>query len=144
MEQLKAPALTRGLIATEPFDSHDTFGHGIFQKKTMLLLFIAVFVLNSQASVIKLIAGDVDHWCRPPPHYNLSVITWRKEFIPVEAGGKPSGCLFYRYHPDFNNTELTACQEREYDASSAGRTVVSNWNLVCNRRVLLVARLSRP
>ncbi|KAH9367975.1 hypothetical protein HPB48_022398 [Haemaphysalis longicornis] len=141
MELLKASPLTRGLVASESFDSHDDFGHGIFQKKTMLLLIISVFVLNSQARVIKLIAGDVDHWCRPPPNYNLSATTWRKVFIPVEADGKPNRCLFYKYHPDFNPTERTACQEWEYDASSAGRTVISYWNLVCHRRVLLVAAL---
>ncbi|KAH9367972.1 hypothetical protein HPB48_017465 [Haemaphysalis longicornis] len=142
MELLKAPALTRRLVASESFDSHDAFGHGIFQKKTMLLLIISVFVLNSQARVIKLIAGDVDHWCRPPPNYNMSATIWTKEFIPVEADGKPSRCLFYKYHPDFNHTELTACQEWEYDASTAGRTIVSYWNLVCHRRVLLVAALA--
>ncbi|KAH9367980.1 hypothetical protein HPB48_022393 [Haemaphysalis longicornis] len=109
----------------------------------MVLGIMGVFLMSTHFAVIKVIAGDVDHWCQQPPDSNVSAIIWRKEFIPVEADGRPSRCrAYYKNQTDFNNTEPTACNEWEYDVSTAGSTIVSVWNLVCHRRVLLVVALA--
>ncbi|KAH9367978.1 hypothetical protein HPB48_022395 [Haemaphysalis longicornis] len=144
MELLQPQALLKkGLILSESFDIDDAFGHGVLQKQAMVLGIMGVFLMSTHFAVIKVIAGDVDHWCQQPPDSNVSAIIWRKEFIPVEADGRPSRCrAYYKNQTDFNNTEPTACNEWEYDVSTAGSTIVSVWNLVCHRRVLLVAALA--
>ncbi|KAL1436207.1 hypothetical protein MTO96_010944 [Rhipicephalus appendiculatus] len=56
---------------------------------------------------------------------------------PLEADGRPSRCTVYKYPGDPNDTDVTACDHWDYDPKNKKRTVVSTWNLVCRRRVII-------
>ncbi|KAH9374201.1 hypothetical protein HPB48_018989 [Haemaphysalis longicornis] len=122
------------LLISEGFDCHDAFGHGLFQRRLLLLTIIAIFVANSEGALLAVIASDVDHWCRQPPNLNVSVTFWKNSAIPVEANGRLSRCHIYKHPEDPNDTQVVTCDEWNYDDQRAMQTVVSVWNLVCHRR----------
>ncbi|KAH9380400.1 hypothetical protein HPB48_017605 [Haemaphysalis longicornis] len=132
---------TTGFIISESFDCYDAFGHGVFQLQMIGLVISAILALNCHSLVMPVIARDIDHWCKQPSDLNVSSDDWRDQFIPVEADGRPSRCGVYKHLNDSSEAEVIACQEWEYGNGSE-TTVVSTWNLVCHRRVLLVAALA--
>ncbi|XP_050024612.1 solute carrier family 22 member 7-like [Dermacentor andersoni] len=83
------------LRTSESFDCEEGFGHGPFQKRTLLLLLLGVFSLNSQTAVVPLVTGDVDHWCKPLAGFNISAANWKNIAIPTEADGRFSRCRVY-------------------------------------------------
>ncbi|XP_077530977.1 solute carrier family 22 member 13-like [Haemaphysalis longicornis] len=132
---------TTGLIISESFDCNDAFGHGVFQLQMIVLVISAILALNCHALVMSVIARDIDHWCKQPRDSNVSSADWREQFIPVEADGRPSRCDVYKHINDGGEVDVIPCEEWEYGSGSE-TTVVSTWNLVCHRRVLLVAALA--
>ncbi|KAH9380405.1 hypothetical protein HPB48_017600 [Haemaphysalis longicornis] len=132
---------TTGLIISESFDCYDAFGHGVFQFQMIVLVISAILALNCHSLVMPVIARDIDHWCKQPRDSNVSSADWRNHFIPIEADGRPSRCDVYKHLNDSSEADVIPCREWEYGSGSE-TTVVSTWNLVCHRRVLLVATLA--
>ncbi|KAH9380406.1 hypothetical protein HPB48_017599 [Haemaphysalis longicornis] len=132
---------TTGLIISESFDCYDAFGHGTFQLQMIVLVISAILALNCHSLVMPVIARDIDHWCKQPRDSNVSSADWRNHFIPIEADGRPSRCDVYKHLNDSSEADVVHCQEWEYGSGSE-TTVVSTWNLVCHRRVLIVAALA--
>ncbi|XP_050024594.1 solute carrier family 22 member 7-like [Dermacentor andersoni] len=83
------------LRTSESFDSEEGFGHGPFQKRTLLLILLGVFSITSQTTLVPLLTADVDHWCKPPAGFNISAADWKNIAIPTEANGRFSRCRVY-------------------------------------------------
>ncbi|XP_075724205.1 solute carrier family 22 member 7 [Rhipicephalus microplus] len=137
--------LLRDLSTSESFDCYDAFGHGLFQRRLLLLCTIAFFLFNVHDFAYRLILKDVEYWCKlpaPPPQSNISVVEWRGLFLPEEPDGKLSRCRRYEYPKEPNGTtpETIVCDEWEYgdDDEPARTSAVSDWNLVCQRDTLII------
>ncbi|XP_064457462.1 organic cation transporter protein-like isoform X1 [Ornithodoros turicata] len=88
-----------------------------------------------------------DHWCAPPAQFaNLSRELWWNYSIPFEPTEEGSlarsRCTVYQREADFilsepvvpdNGTSIQKepCSEWEYDTSFHSRTVLSEWDVVC-------------
>ncbi|XP_037568019.2 solute carrier family 22 member 15 [Dermacentor silvarum] len=84
---------------------------------------------------MRLFLARVDHWCRPPLEYSLSLEIWKNTSIPLLPDGSYSKCNMY--HPTAHTANgskvVVSCNEWEYDLSPGKKSVVSEWNLVCDR-----------
>ncbi|XP_070382648.1 solute carrier family 22 member 7-like [Dermacentor albipictus] len=83
------------LRTSESFDCEEGFGDGPFQKRTLLLILLGFFSINTQTAVVPLVTGDVDHWCKPLAGFNISAADWKNIAIPTEADGRFSRCRVY-------------------------------------------------
>ncbi|KAH6940207.1 hypothetical protein HPB50_026329 [Hyalomma asiaticum] len=136
--------LSKDLLTSESFDCYDAFGQGTFQRRLLLLCAIAPFLLNLHGFVFRLILRDVEYWCKlpaTPPDYNVSSDAWRSLLLPEEEDGKLSRCRRYE-SPEEQNGSTPAtilCEGWDYgdDDEPARTSIVSDWNLVCQRRVLV-------
>ncbi|KAK8782098.1 hypothetical protein V5799_016560 [Amblyomma americanum] len=131
--------LTKDLLTSESFDCYEAFGHGVFQWRLMGLCTLAAFLMNINDLVFPLISRDVEHWCKQSAASNISEVAWRNAAVPAAIGGRLSQCLLYKHPEDADNAESVPCQEWEYDDERARTSIVSEWNLVCDRRLLIVA-----
>ncbi|KAL1428435.1 hypothetical protein MTO96_002812 [Rhipicephalus appendiculatus] len=144
------------LRTSESFDCQECFGYGAFQKRLFILLILSGFSVISQTSIVTLVFGDGDHWCKRPMGFNISAAEWKNIAIPLEADGRLSKCRIYErcvppvdlspskpaadgQRQAVNDTREIPCDEWEYDDSVADSTAVSSWNLVCHRRLLRIA-----
>ncbi|XP_070395557.1 steroid transmembrane transporter SLC22A24-like [Dermacentor albipictus] len=125
------------LETSESVDCFDAIGHGVYQQRLLFLSFVSSFLVHVNILSFYLISGDVDHWCRPPPDWTMSVAAWRNSAIPLEADGSPSRCSVYKNPADPNDTDVVACDHWDYDPKNEKKTIVSSWNLVCHRRSLI-------
>ncbi|KAK8774894.1 hypothetical protein V5799_010575 [Amblyomma americanum] len=85
----------------------------------------------------------MEHWCRRPDSFaNLSVADWKQLAIPLDERGRFSRCTM-RDPPDASYApKVVPCTSWEFDMDKYGNNIVSQWNLVCDRRWLIdVARL---
>ncbi|XP_065302411.1 solute carrier family 22 member 7-like [Dermacentor albipictus] len=136
--------LSKDLLTSESFDCADAFGHGTFQRRLLLLCTIATFLSNLHGFVFPLIMRDVKYRCKlpaPPPHYNGSALEWRSLLIPEEADGELSLCRRYEHpeEPNGSTPNTIPCGEWVYDDDDepARTSIVSDWDLVCQRRILV-------
>ncbi|KAH9371489.1 hypothetical protein HPB48_021508 [Haemaphysalis longicornis] len=130
------PPNNRNFLLSESFDCFDGFGHGNFQKRTLLICIVSVIVVSSHSYLQSVIARDVDHWCGRPPHSNMSAQAWKNEAIPLDADGQLSRCRQYEIPEETNNSRTIPCKYWEYDEDQAMTTLRSTWDLVCGRQEL--------
>ncbi|KAK8757163.1 hypothetical protein V5799_000134 [Amblyomma americanum] len=131
--------LSKDLLTSESFDCYDAFGHGIFQRRLLVLCTLAAFLTNAHGYALKLISKDVEYWCKQPATSNISEVAWRNAVVPEGTYGRSSRCYLYELPEDPNNTEAIPCQEWEYGDERERMSIVSEWNLVCERRLLKAA-----
>ncbi|KAH9372598.1 hypothetical protein HPB48_019117 [Haemaphysalis longicornis] len=129
--------LSRDLLTCESFDCYDAFGHGPFQRRLLLFCSLAFFLMNANSFVLHLITSDVGHWCKRPPHSNMSAAAWINSAIPLESDGSLSRCFRFEHPDEPNNTNTIPCEEWEFEEELASSTIISEWNLVCQRRLLI-------
>ncbi|XP_077497480.1 organic anion transporter 3-like [Amblyomma americanum] len=120
------------------------YGHGSFQRRTLLFGIAALMVLQCHSHALVLIAGPVDHWCKPPAEFsNLSAHGWKHIGIPWDERGHHSRCRMYvqPFIPGSNSTSdqqaTVPCTAWDYNPKDAMLTARSSWNLVCHREWLL-------
>ncbi|KAH6938646.1 hypothetical protein HPB50_011226 [Hyalomma asiaticum] len=131
------------LLTSEYFDCHEGFGDGAFQTRLLILSTVTIFLLNGQAVLLPAISNDVDHWCKRPTGSNISAEAWKDAAIPVGADGRHSRCHAFEDPIDLNDTAVVVeCHEWEYDQAQASTSVISVWNIVCRRRVLIAATMA--
>ncbi|XP_065300671.2 solute carrier family 22 member 7-like [Dermacentor albipictus] len=160
------------LQTSESFDCEEAFGHGPFQTRMLVLILLGLFSVNSQAMVISLVTGDIDHWCKPLAGFNNSAADWKNIAIPIEADGRFSRCRIYerckppadhidsaehrksgavltradewysRCIQDTSDLRDVPCEEWDYDVRTAEASAVSSWNMVCDRRLLPAALIA--
>ncbi|KAH9364170.1 hypothetical protein HPB48_000812 [Haemaphysalis longicornis] len=121
---------------SEGFDCEEAFGSGHFQNRIVLFTAIANFVMLTHAIAFPLISTDIDHWCRQPTGWNLSANTWKSIAIPLKPDGRYSQCTVYANPGDPNDTKAVECDAWDYDLERVNTSIVSEWNMVCNRRSL--------
>ncbi|XP_040071754.2 solute carrier family 22 member 6-B-like [Ixodes scapularis] len=144
---MKAPSLlTRDRTAsapTAPLDTALVFGHVTFQRLALLCATLSIFIAVSNGLAAVVFARPVEHWCRPPAELAfMHTDVWKNQSIPVEPDGTFSKCT--RYEPLLDagnateNRTVVFCNEWDYDLATAGKSIVSEWNLVCHRHRLLL------
>ncbi|XP_077519990.1 solute carrier family 22 member 7-like [Amblyomma americanum] len=126
------------LVTSECFDCGDVFGHGRFQHCLFILTMVSMCAMHCHTLVFGLISGDVDHWCKQPQgEVMMSAASWRNVAIPLDPNGRFSRCTVYVYPGNPNDTRVVGCHQWDYDPERVRSTIVSQWDLVCNRRPLL-------
>ncbi|XP_077485822.1 beta-alanine transporter-like [Amblyomma americanum] len=129
----KTEGSRRGSDRVEP-----PYGVGAFQLLALFSLTIAggAFLLHNES--FRLTAVAMDHWCRRPPNFtNVSVAKWKHIAIPLDGNGQHSHCTV-RDPPDGGSmARVVPCTSWEYDHGTYGHNIVSEWNLVCERRWLI-------
>ncbi|XP_064489000.1 solute carrier family 22 member 6-like isoform X1 [Ornithodoros turicata] len=94
--------------------------------------------LNNMAYVF-LVTGN-DHWC--DGHLGeQQQDEWKQRFVPYDKGmGSYSQCeMYHKYynqsgHLVVDNGTLVACDAWAYEEHPFGKTLTTDWNLVCDRR----------
>ncbi|KAH6935685.1 hypothetical protein HPB50_008007 [Hyalomma asiaticum] len=124
------------LVSSECFDCRDLFGYGNFQRCIFFLAMVSLCALHCHTLSFRLISGDVDHWCKRPGNPGLSVAAWRNVAIPLGDDGKRSRCTVYVHPHDSNGTQTEPCYSWDYDPARERSSIVSQWDLVCHRRIL--------
>ncbi|XP_077512782.1 solute carrier family 22 member 4-like [Amblyomma americanum] len=128
---------SKDLLTSESFDCRDAFGHGFYQSRLMLICAIAAFVASSHSFVFSLISGDVEFWCKQPWQFKFSLNDSTDAVVPSPANRTSDPCRIYDEHSNGQNSSTgVPCQQWEYDNDWAKTTVVSEWNLVCQRQPL--------
>ncbi|KAH7960858.1 hypothetical protein HPB49_024030 [Dermacentor silvarum] len=121
-------------------------GHGRFQRIVLVTAFVANLVVLLHSFAYYLIGRPVDHWCRPPDDLrHLGVQGWKNVAIPVLADGSFSKCTVYQPplpEDNHDNRSTVPCKRWDYDTETDGDSIVSKWDLVCNRRWLYSASKS--
>ncbi|KAG1691498.1 Organic cation transporter protein [Nymphon striatum] len=104
-------------------------------------------------------APSIDHWCSKPDHLEeLSTELWKNYSLPSEEteGGKHTYSSCKQYDIDYKNISVAeyvsfmnnfksgnrtvsekSCSSWAYDKSFWKETIVSDWNLVCDKSVLV-------
>ncbi|KFM64973.1 Organic cation transporter protein, partial [Stegodyphus mimosarum] len=117
-------------------------GNGPWQRRIFLvILFFAIPSATHNLS-ISFLAPNLDHWCARPSGVNISVEEWKRIALP------PNDYHCSRYkdinltllEEDLNVTrsnEIVQCDTWEYDETFYTSTVLSQWNLVCDKEWLV-------
>ncbi|CAN7945729.1 unnamed protein product, partial [Ixodes pacificus] len=119
------------------------FGHGTFQQLALLCATLSIFIAVSNSLVTVVFARPMEHWRKPPPDLAyMPTDVWKNQSIPVEPDGTFSKCT--RYEPPLDvgnateNRTVVFCDEWDYALATTGKSIVSEWNLVCHRHRLLL------
>lgn len=112
------------------------FGVGLYQLLALFNSMLSGTAFLSHLFSVRLTAHVMDHWCRQPTEFaNLSAAEWKEMAIPRTADGTYSHCA--RREPPDGGSETVSCDSWDFDLSEYGDNIVSEWQLVCNRRLLL-------
>ncbi|XP_050042911.1 solute carrier family 22 member 7-like [Dermacentor andersoni] len=125
------------LELSESFDCAEAFGYGSYQKGVLLFAIVGVWVMHSHTLAFPLISSEVDHWCSKPVGTNMSDTEWKETAIPIEDDGQRSHCTVFAKPGYLNDTSVVRCKRWDYNAEAAHTTIISLWNLVCDRRWLI-------
>ncbi|KAH7931914.1 solute carrier family 22 member 7 [Rhipicephalus sanguineus] len=117
---------------------HDVVGHGAFQRRVLMFGVLSTLVLLCHAFSYWLIARPVDHWCRPPDGLLEPSGAWNNAAIPLLADGSLSQCTVYDTPSQKLETpEEVPCKSWHYNTTSPQDSIVSEWDLVCDRSWML-------
>ncbi|XP_063233832.1 organic cation transporter protein-like isoform X2 [Bacillus rossius redtenbacheri] len=117
------------------------FGRWQLRLTFLLSLFNVPCTFHIFALTFQSLSGDF--WCaRPAALRHLAVAAWRNLSEPAQLDGQ-AGCRLWDLDysaaglGNFSAANRTrACTSWEYDHSSVGSTIISEWDLVCDRQAL--------
>ncbi|KAH7940444.1 hypothetical protein HPB49_000234 [Dermacentor silvarum] len=132
---------TKYLYVSESFDCFDAIGNGMVQKRMLFIAAICVYIAAVNIHIVPLISTDVGHWCKRPPHSNVSQADWRNAAIPLDASGKPSQCSMYENPEQPDNATTVLCLDWEYEERWPRESAVTTWNMVCSRQSLIAVMI---
>ncbi|XP_055944010.1 organic cation transporter protein-like [Argiope bruennichi] len=125
-------------------------GHGWFQFSILIFCFFCAAPHCMHDFSITFFAPNIDYWCARPEEVlesNISAEKWKNSSIPVTKNrnglDEYNHCTFYNssivngslYHR--NDSDAIRCNSWEYDHSSYKRTIIDEWDLVCDREWLV-------
>ncbi|XP_049266815.1 solute carrier family 22 member 12 [Rhipicephalus sanguineus] len=127
-------------LRQEYLDLLELVGHGCFQLRILFCAHLSlVMVLFHQWSTHAL-TQPVDHWCKPPALFaHLTRDQWLNVSVPVvedsHGNRRHSQCAMYDLSTIvFNGSRLEVpCDGWDYDLPPDTSTLVSKWDLVCDR-----------
>ncbi|XP_077534747.1 solute carrier family 22 member 7-like [Haemaphysalis longicornis] len=96
-------------------------------------------MLIAHVLAYQLIGRRVGHWCKRPDYLrHLSQEAWRNVAIPLLPDGTFSGCTVYDPPVEGEGAERpeVPCREWDYEDKGYPDSIVSMWNLVCDRQWL--------
>lgn len=112
-------------------------GHGKFQWMILVCAHLSAVVYMFHHLSIRLLAPPVNHWCKQPVFSFLSREQWLNWSIPLDEYGRRSHCTVYdpTTPPASPNASraVRACTEWDYDLQGGTKTIVSQWDLVCEK-----------
>lgn len=117
-------------------------GEGPWQRWAFVMVLICCIPDGCHNMAMSFYAPNIDHWCARPPDINVSVQEWKNTAVPPGD----QHCSRYKYynvsniHSESNDTkwkETIDCDSWEYDNSVFIHTVLSEWNLVCDKEWLV-------
>ncbi|XP_064454995.1 solute carrier family 22 member 6-like [Ornithodoros turicata] len=122
-------------VCVEEITLGNVYGHGSFQRMILMTNVLASAVMQCHTLAFTVIARRVDFWCtRPPTFSHLNADDWRRIGVPLEDDGTYSHCKVYD-DPLRSNRSAVPCHSWEYATST--ETIITEWNLVCDREWLL-------
>ncbi|KAG0412350.1 hypothetical protein HPB47_010516 [Ixodes persulcatus] len=135
----KSEATRPAKAAASTHELSRIFGNGPTQYMALFIATLSDIALLCHNLVPSVMAADVDHWCKQPAEYsNLTTAQWRNISTPRDADGKWLRCV--RYDPPLSvastNRSTRPCQSWDY-GPGAGRSLVAQWDLVCQNQWLL-------
>ncbi|XP_037568020.1 solute carrier family 22 member 5 [Dermacentor silvarum] len=109
---------------------------------------VASALLTIHHLYMRLFLARVDHWCRPPLEYSLSLEIWKNTSIPLLPDGSYSKCNMY--HPTAHTANgskvVVSCNEWEYDLSllcrSRARSLTASAGSLSSAPAFIVAVVS--
>ncbi|KAL3243768.1 hypothetical protein MRX96_019718 [Rhipicephalus microplus] len=137
--------LLPGFVAIDTWDAvqantYVVLGHGPYQRRVLTCGMLSVTVAFFHYLAYRLIGRQVDHWCRAPEHLSfLSAAAWKNLSVPVEADGSYSRCTMYDPPVpvgEEENRTAVPCHEWGYDIVNKADSIVSRFDLVCDRKYL--------
>ncbi|GFQ89812.1 hypothetical protein TNCT_699861, partial [Trichonephila clavata] len=120
-------------------------GEGPWQRWMFVIIFLYAIPDGSHNMVMAFFTPEVDHWCARPSNVNISVEKWKTVALPPND----KQCSRYKFFNQSNiykgeiennnvtNKEIETCDSWEYDHSFYASTVVTEWNLVCEKEWLI-------
>ncbi|GBM87585.1 Solute carrier family 22 member 5 [Araneus ventricosus] len=119
-------------------------GNGPWQWLAFSVILVCNIPDGGYNMSLTFMAPNVDHWCARPPDSNISVKEWKETALP----SNDTQCSRYGFNNisassdlSFDNTSANTgtatCDSWEYDDSTYTSTIVSQWNLVCDREWLI-------
>ncbi|KAH6930268.1 hypothetical protein HPB50_012280 [Hyalomma asiaticum] len=128
---------SKDLYVSESFDCSDAFGSGAVQMRMLFIATVAAYIAAANVHIVPFISTDIGHWCKRPPHSNVSDADWRNVAIPLDASGNPSRCSMYENPDKPDNKTTVPCLDWAYDERWPSESAVSTWNMVCSRSSLI-------
>ncbi|KAH7956928.1 hypothetical protein HPB52_013565 [Rhipicephalus sanguineus] len=137
--------LLPGFVAIDSWDAvqantYVVLGHGPYQRRVLTCGMLSVTVVLFHYLAYILIGRKVDHWCMAPDKLNfLSADVWKNLSVPIEADGSYSRCTMYDPPvpvSEGENRTAVPCHEWSYDIANKADSVVSRFDLVCDREYL--------
>ncbi|KAH6933532.1 hypothetical protein HPB50_015949 [Hyalomma asiaticum] len=122
-------------------------GHGPYQLRVLACAVLGLTALFMEMLAFRVIARPVNHWCRPPRESaHLPADVWKNTSIPVEADGSYSKCTVYvaTLKDGVEGMRAQQCSSWDYDIKDWGDSIVSRFDLVCDRRYLFTVMTLVP
>ncbi|KAG1691501.1 Organic cation transporter protein [Nymphon striatum] len=132
---------------------------GWWQILVLISMNLISLFCGTQNVAMPFYAPSIDHWCSKPDHLEeLSTELWKNYSLPSEEteGGKHTYSSCKQYDIDYKNISVAeyvsfmnnfksgnrtvsekSCSSWAYDKSFWKETIVSDWNLVCDKSVLV-------
>ncbi|XP_037576882.2 solute carrier family 22 member 7-like [Dermacentor silvarum] len=136
----QARCLPPGKLRQEYLDLLQLLGHGRFQLRVLFCAHLSLVMLLFHNWSAHVLTQPVDHWCKPPALFaHLTRDQWLNVSVPVvedsHGNRHHSQCAMYDLSTIvFNGSRLEVpCDAWDYDLPPDSNTMVSKWDLVCER-----------
>ncbi|KAL1472098.1 hypothetical protein MTO96_039531 [Rhipicephalus appendiculatus] len=127
-------------LRQEYLDLLELVGHGRFQLRILFCAHLSLVMVLFHDWSTHVLTRPVDHWCKPPALFaHLTRDQWLNVSVPVvedsHGNRRHSQCAMYDLSTIvFNGSRLEVpCDGWDYDLPPDTSTVVSKWDLVCDR-----------